>query len=73
MLDNNNNDDSWESWSRLILSELTRLSDIVKKLEDKSAFNTTEVSKLKIYAAITGGISGTIATLLIREVLNRWP
>lgn len=73
MLNNNNDDDSWESWSRLILSELTRLSDIVKKLEDKSAFNTTEVSKLKIYAAITGGISGTIATLLIREVLNRWP
>lgn len=69
--------DTWTEYRQLVLSELNRLSDSaseLKKEHDKFLLETSvSVGRLKIWAAITGAISGTIATLLIREVLHRWP
>lgn len=75
-LDTEENDGGWKEWRQHVLLEIKRLNNNLEKLEEKSAIyalNTSiEISKLKVWSIIFGGVAGTLATLVVREVLTRW-
>lgn len=68
----NNIENSWMVYRKMVLAEIKRLDDNITKLEEKSAFNLVEISKLKIYAILYGGISGAICAIIFKEVIQRW-
>lgn len=68
--------DDWIEWKRLVLSEIEKLNatiDAIKKNhQDYLLKSSLEISRLKIFAAITGAVSGGLASILVKEIISRW-
>jgi hypothetical protein len=75
-METDSNGDSWKIYRRYIIAEIERLSTnqgiLDKKLSDYILTTAVDISRLKIYAAIVGALSGGIVSLLAREVIRRW-
>lgn len=76
MVSDKNEKNGWQEWRQHVLLEIKRLSNNQEKLEEKSIDyklkTEVELSRLKVWAGVYGAVSGTIAALIIREVISRW-
>ncbi len=62
----------WSEWRQHVLLELKRLNSILEKYETKTVDISVELSRLKVWSGIYGGVSGTIVTIVLLEVIKRW-
>lgn len=62
MADENN---SWAEYRIQVLSELKRISKNVEKLAESDTEIRIDISRLKLFAAIWGGVAGVIGTLIV--------
>ena len=66
----------WSEWRRHIILELQRLNSNLEKLEAKSSDHilkaSNEISRLKVWAVVYGATAGTVASVVLREVISRW-
>jgi len=60
MLEKNNNNQSWQQWSRYVLKELERLNECYEKLDNKVNNIANDISILKVKAGIWGLIGAAI-------------
>jgi hypothetical protein len=75
-MDSEKNNNGWTQWRQHVLLEIQRIDGNLEKLETKTndyilSFSV-ELSRLKILAIVYGGISGTVAAVILREVIHRW-
>lgn len=75
-METDNNGDSWKIWRKHIIAEIARLSNNQEVMTEKTTahllITSVEISRLKIYAAIIGAVSGGFVSLLASEVIRRW-
>ena len=62
-------DGGWSEWRRLVLHEITRLRDCLERSHAQYLIMQQDITKLKIYSAIYGGIGGIIATLMVQKII----
>jgi len=55
----------WNEWSKHVLSEINRLNDCYKKLDNEIDRLSIESGKLNIKAGIWGAMAALIPTLII--------
>lgn len=76
VMDLEQNGNGWTQWRQHVLLEIRRIDDNLEKLETKTndyILNVSiEISKIKILTVVYGGISGTVAAIILREVIKRW-
>ena len=56
---------SWAEYRIQVLSELKRISKNVEKLAESDMEIRIDISRLKLFAAIWGGVAGVIGTLIV--------
>lgn len=75
-MDSENNNDGWIQWRQHVLLEIQRIDGNLERLETKTndyiLIFSVGLSRLKILAVVYGGISGTVAAIILREVIQRW-
>lgn len=64
------NGNGWVEWRNHVLSEIKRINNNVEKLAVSDIEIRIDVSRLKLFAAIWGGIAGVIGTLIVMLAYN---
>ena len=76
MVSDKNEKNGWQEWRQHVLLEIKRLSTNQEKLEESSTDyklkTEVELSRLRVWAGVYGAVAGTIAALILREVISRW-
>lgn len=76
MVSDKNEKNGWQEWRQYVLLEIKRLSNNQEKLEESSADyrlkTSVELSRLRVWAGVYGAAAGILATVILREVINRW-
>lgn len=66
--------EDWKLYRRQVLSDLNRISDNVEKLADSDTEIRVDIGRLKLCAAIWGGVAGilagTIGTIIVAIFLH---
>lgn len=62
---NGNGTSSWAMWQRLVLSEIKRLDEAVKKLQEEKQDILIKMAVIQTKAGAWGAIAGIIATGVI--------
>ena len=60
----------WIEWRRLILHELQRLNTIQEQSGKTIILLQKDIARLNVWATISGGVGGIVATLLLQAALN---
>lgn len=56
-------EETWQTYQKLVLSEIERLNQNIENLIDKTHKNEIEISTLKVQTSILAIIAGTIASV----------
>ena len=59
----------WSEWRRLVLHEITRLSDCLERSHAQYLVMQQDITRLKVYSAIYGAIGGIISTLMFQKIM----
>ena len=76
MVSDKNEKNGWQEWRQHVLLEIKRLRTNQEKLEERSTAyklkTEIELSRFKVWAGVYGAIAGTVAALILKEVISRW-
>lgn len=56
-------EETWQSYQKLVLSELVRLNENIESISEKTHKNEIEISSLKVQTSVLAVIAGTIASV----------
>lgn len=64
--------DSWAEYGALVLNEIKRLDENIKRLSDSNLKVQVDMSKLKLWIMIFVGIGGAVCSILLKELVGKW-